>query len=91
MLGDFNFVVENAVRWADLESTVRAAAGSLLESIEYRETFRDQKKDGPSKKRLLLSVVLRSNNSTLTGQQAEEVCSSIVASCQSKHAAALVG
>ena len=91
VIRDLNFVVENAVRWADLESTVRAAGGPLLESIEYRETFRDEKRDGPNKKRLLLSVVLRSGDSTLTGRQAEEVCNSIVSSCQSKHAAALVG
>ncbi|MFT5300285.1 MAG: phenylalanyl-tRNA synthetase beta chain, partial [Mariniblastus sp.] len=88
---DFNFIVENAVRWAELESTVRSACGPLLESVEYRETFRNEEKDGPTKKRLLMSVVLRSSESTLTGQQAEEVCQSIVSSCESKHAAALLG
>lgn len=88
---DFNFIVENAVHWSDLESTVRAACGPLLESVEYRETFRDEKRDGPNKKRLLLSVVLRSDDSTLTGQQAEDVCKSIISSCESKHAAAIVG
>ncbi|MFT7633595.1 MAG: phenylalanyl-tRNA synthetase beta chain, partial [Mariniblastus sp.] len=67
------------------------ACGPLLESVEYRETFRNEEKDGPTKKRLLMSVVLRSSESTLTGQQAEEVCQSIVSSCESKHAAALLG
>ena len=88
---DFNFIVENAVKWSELESTVRSAAGELLESVEYRETFRDEKRDGAGKKRLLMSVVLRSSDSTLTGQQAEEVCSSIISSCESKHSASLVG
>ena len=88
---DFNFVVNEEVRWADLETTVNAACGDLLESIEYRETFRDEKKDGPNKKRLLLSVVLRSADSTLTGEEAEKVCKSIVSSCETKHAAALLG
>jgi phenylalanyl-tRNA synthetase beta chain len=88
---DFNFIVENAVKWSELESTVRSAAGDLLESVEYRETFRDEKRDGAGKKRLLMSVVLRSSDSTLTGQQAEEVCKSIVSSCESKHSASLVG
>ena len=87
---DFNFVVDDAVRWADLESTVRDSAGELLESVQYRETFRSEKKDGPGKKRLLLSVVMRSSEATLTGEQAEEVCSTIIANCQSKHAAALL-
>ncbi len=88
---DFNFIVDNAVRWAELESTIRTACGSLLETIQYRETFRNEEKDGADKKRLLLTVVLRSPESTLTGQQAEEVCSSIISSCQSKLSASLVG
>ena len=88
---DFNFIVENAIRWSDLESTVRTACGPLLESVQYRETFRDEKRDGPNKKRLLLSIVLRSEDSTLTGQEAEEICNSIIASCAAKHSAALVG
>lgn len=88
---DFNFIVNEEVRWADLEATVNTACGDLLESVEYRETFRDEKKDGPNKKRLLLSVVLRSADSTLTGEEAEKVCKSIVSDCESKHAAALLG
>lgn len=88
---DFNFIVDDVVRWSDLEATVRSACGPLLESVEYRETFRDESKDGPNRKRLLLSVVLRSGESTLTGQQAEEVCRSIISNCESNHAAALVG
>jgi phenylalanyl-tRNA synthetase beta chain len=88
---DFNFVVENSVHWADLESTVRESGGPLLESIVYRETFRDEKKDGASKKRLLLTIVLRSDEATLTGEQAESVCQSIIAGCKKDHSAALLG
>ena len=88
---DFNFIVDDTVHWAELESTVRSSGGPLLESVRYRETFRDENRDGPNKKRLLLSVVLRAADSTLTGEQAEEVCDSIVSECQLKHAAALVG
>ena len=88
---DFNFIVENAVHWADLESTVRNAAGPLLERVLYREEFRDEKRDGPTKKRLLLSVVLRSDKETLTGQQADEVSQRIINECGKNHSAALVG
>ena len=87
---DFNFIVENAVHWADLESTVRDAAGPLLEQVLYRETFRDEKRDGPTKKRLLLSVVLRSDKETLTGEQADEVSQRIIQQCDKNHSAALV-
>ncbi len=87
---DFNFVVEERVRWFDLESTVRRAGGALLESVGFKELFRDEKKDGPGMKRLLLSVVLRSSEQTLTGEQADAVCESIVRQCQSDHKAHLV-
>ena len=78
---DFNFVVDNAVRWSALETAVRQSAGDLLESVTYRETFRDENKDGPGKKRLLLSVTLRSSSGTLTGQQLDEVSQQIIANC----------
>ncbi|MEM7457152.1 MAG: phenylalanine--tRNA ligase subunit beta [Planctomycetota bacterium] len=87
---DFNFIVDNSVHWADLRETVTSAGGELLESIQYKETFRDEKKDGAGKKRLLLSVVLRSGEATLTGEQADAVCKSIVDACSSKHSASLV-
>ncbi len=87
---DFNFIVDTSVHWSDLESTVANAGGELLESVEYRETFRDEEKDGPLKKRLLLSVVLRSNDETLTGEQADQICQSIVEKCKSDLNASLV-
>ncbi|MCH2182667.1 MAG: phenylalanine--tRNA ligase subunit beta [Mariniblastus sp.] len=87
---DFNFVVDEGVRWSELESTVRQAAGELLENVEYRETFRDQEKDGDGKKRVLLSVTLRSPSETLTGEMADQVSRGIVSGCQEKLAAALL-
>ena len=87
---DFNFIVGNAVHWQDLESTVRVAGGELCEAINYRETFRDEKKDGAGKKRLLMSVTLRSETETLSGEQAEDVCQNIISACQRKHSAELV-
>lgn len=91
MSRDFNFIVENSVHWMDLENTVRRSGGQLLESIHYRETFRDPKKDGETKKRMLLSIVLRSLDSTLTGDQADEVCRQIIANCAQEHGAELLG
>jgi hypothetical protein len=59
-------------------------------TVNYCETFRDEKKDGAGKKRLLMSVVLRSSEATLTGDQADEVCQRIVDGCQQDHSASLV-
>lgn len=88
---DFNFIVENEVHWSDLENTVRTAGGSLIENVIYKETFRDAQKDGPTKKRLLLSVVLRSETETLTGEQAELISQAIIGNCARLHDAALSG
>ena len=87
---DFNFVMNNDVRWSQVEQTVRVSGGDLLESVRYLETFRDEKKDGPDKKRVLLSVTLRSPSETLTGEQAESVSQKIVDSCKKDHDAVLL-
>ena len=88
---DFNLIMDNEVRWSQIENTVRVSGGDLLESVTYRETFRDEKKDGPDKKRVLLSVTLRSPTETLTGEQAEAVSSKIVEDCKQQHSAVLLG
>jgi len=88
---DLNLIVDEAVRWATLESTVRQAAGKELESVAYRETYRDSQKDGPGKKRLIFSVTLRSADRTLTGDEADTIRQRIVAACTGQHGARLLG
>ncbi len=88
---DFNFVLENAVKWDAVEATVRKNGGDLLENVEYLETFRDENRDGKTKKRLLLTVTLRSADSTLTGEQADAVCKAIIDGCNKDHGATLLG
>ena len=63
---DLNFVVEEAVRWADVAATVRQHGGPDLESLEYRQTYRDPERLGAGKKSLLLTIALRSKEGTLT-------------------------
>ncbi len=87
---DLNFIVDSAVRWADIQQTVQAAGGRLLENVQYRETFVDAKRDGEGKKRVLLAVTIRSASTTLTGRQADEVCNAIIGSCDDKLGAKLV-
>ncbi|QDU94164.1 phenylalanine--tRNA ligase subunit beta [Lignipirellula cremea] len=88
---DLNFVVAESLRWSDLADTIRNSGGPLLESVDYREVYRDPKTDGADTKRILLSVRLRSPDRTLTSDDAEQARSSIIAACQQQHAAALVG
>lgn len=88
---DLNLIVDEAVRWADLEATVRSASGPHLELVKYQETYRDAKRDGEGKKRLLLTVTLRPAEKTLTSEEADQVRDTVVAACKAKHSAVLVG
>lgn len=76
---DMNFVVPESLTWAELAEAVEQSAGSLLESLHYKETYRDPQQDGPERKRLLFNVVLRAVDKTLTKEEAEEIRTRIVA------------
>src|SRR5690606_7897185 len=86
---DLNLVVDEAVRWADLAATVRAAAGEELEEVVYRDTYRDPQRLGPGKKSQLLSIQLRRGDGTLTSGEADAIRDRIVAACAKQHGAAL--
>lgn len=86
---DLNLVVDERVRWADLEATVTAAAGADLERVQYRDTYRDRERLGPGKKSQLLTVLFRRASGTLTGTEADQIRDQIVAACQKAHGAAI--
>jgi phenylalanyl-tRNA synthetase beta chain len=86
---DLNLVVDESVRWSDLSATVLAAAAPFAESLEFRDTFRDESRLGPGKKSLLFTLTLRSPDATLTGEQADEVVKRVIAAAAAKHAAQL--
>ena len=76
---DLNLVVDETVRWGDVERIVRNSGGALLENISFQETYRDVERLGPDKKSLLFSIQLRSTDGTLTNEQADAVRDQIVA------------
>ncbi len=76
---DLNLVVDEKVRWADIEKIVLSESGELLEGIAFQETYRDAKRLGADKKSLLFSIQLRSTEGTLTNEQADAVREQIVA------------
>ena len=77
---DLNVVFDEGVRWAEVEQIIRAEGGDLLESVAFQEVYRDAKRLGPGKKSLLLSLLLRSAEGTLTNEQADAVRDRMVAS-----------
>ncbi len=79
---DLNFDVPESVRWSELARIVRQNAGDHLEEIRYLETYRDKKRLGVGIKSLVLKVVFRKTNDTLTGEEADAARDQIVAACE---------
>lgn len=88
---DLNLIVDESVRWAALAETVQQSVGECLESLRYQEIYRDPKKDGAGKKRLLFSITLRSRHRTLTNEEADQIRQQVVAACHQTHGAVLLG
>ncbi len=86
---DFNLVVDENVPWQQIEAVVRLHANEWLENVDYREVFRNPQKDGTGKKRVLLSIQLRSRTATLSGPEVESVSEKVVAGCQAALGAVL--
>jgi phenylalanyl-tRNA synthetase beta chain len=70
---DLNFIVDESIRWSQLESVARSWIGTTLADIQYRETYRDPDRDGAGRKRLLLTVELQKFDATLSGDEADEL------------------
>ncbi len=90
MQRDLNFVVAESVAWAEMENVVRAAVGSELAGVTYRETYRDEKKDGPDRKRILLTVELQKHDATLSGKEADTLIGQVVGACEKELSASLL-
>ena len=77
---DLNFVLDDAVTWRELDAVVRGAAGPLLESIGFGNQFRG-KGIPEGKKSYLVTVIYRSPERTLTGEEVEAAQQSVIAAC----------
>lgn len=87
---DLNFIVDESVTWDALRATIAAAAGALCVGIEFREIYRDTKRDGAGKKRMLLTLTLQSQTETLRSEQADAVVQSVVEACRQQWQAQLL-
>lgn len=90
IMRDLNFVVDESVRWNTFRDVCQTAASELLQDVHYQETYRDTKKDGAGKKRLLLSLHFQSLDRTLTGDEVDADVARIIAACKTQCAAKLL-
>ena len=87
---DLNLIVDESLQWQSLSSSIQKAAGSLCINVVFLEIYRDPAKDGQGKKRILLSLHLRSSTQTLTGEQADEVVQNVLNACKEQFQAELL-
>ncbi len=58
--------------------------------MTYRETHRDEKKDGKNRKRVLMTVELQRHDSALSGEQADELVGKVIGECSKNLSAELL-
>jgi phenylalanyl-tRNA synthetase beta chain len=85
---DLNFVLDDAVTWQSLSSTMRATAGANLEEVKFVEQYRGQH-IAAGKKSYVASLVFRAADRTLTGEEVDAAVQNVVAACGEKLGAAL--
>ncbi|MGC4002168.1 MAG: phenylalanine--tRNA ligase subunit beta [Pirellulales bacterium] len=82
---DVNLIVDEAIRWEDVERTVLTHAGPQLERLTYLDTYRNPERLGAGKKSLLFSLLLRGQQETLTSAAADTVRDTVLAACNQAH------
>jgi phenylalanyl-tRNA synthetase beta chain len=76
---DLSIVVEERVRWAQVEAIVREARPAMFESLRYVTTFRDAERVGAGRKSLSLRVRFRAADRTLRSEEADAPITDLVA------------
>jgi phenylalanyl-tRNA synthetase beta chain len=78
---DINLVVAADVPWGRVQTTIRAAAGPLLDACRLVQVWEDAERLGANKKSFLVALRLRSDSGTLSGEEAARAIDAIVAAC----------
>jgi phenylalanyl-tRNA synthetase beta chain len=86
---DLAFAVPDAVPAGEVERTIRAAAGELLESVALFDVFRDADRLGEGVRSLAYRVRLQSHDRTLTDDDIASARTRIIKSVESKANATL--
>ncbi|NBW95712.1 MAG: phenylalanine--tRNA ligase subunit beta [Planctomycetia bacterium] len=78
---DVNLVVAADVPWAAIAAAIHAAAGPLLEQCRIAEVWQDAARLGAGRKSVVVTLRLRSDTGTLSGDDANGVVRAVVESC----------
>ena len=85
---DLAIVVPEAVAWADIEASARAAAGPGLQSLVLFDRYSGTGIE-PGFRSLAMGLILQEESRTLTDHDADGVVAAVVAALQRNHGAAI--
>ncbi len=86
---DVNLVVAESVPWSEVAAAIRGGAGGLLERLRLVQVWQDAERLGVGSKSLVVSLRLRSDSGTLSGDAAAAAVDNIVAECSRRTGATL--
>jgi len=78
---DVNLVVADTVPWADIAAAIQAAAGPVLEQCRIAQIWQDAERLGAGKKSVVVTLRLRSDQGTLSGDDANRVVHAVIEAC----------
>jgi phenylalanyl-tRNA synthetase beta chain len=87
---DLNLIVDEQLSWQILSTAIKQSAGPLCIGVAFKEIYRDTKKDGEGKKRVLLSLQLQSETETLTSKQADDAIQNVLSTCKERFNATIL-
>ncbi len=87
---DLAFLVPEAAAWADLEATLRRAAGPLLREVTLFDRYVGQGVE-PGFKSLAMGLILQDKSRTLTDRDVESVVAEAVSAMEREHHARIRG
>lgn len=86
---DINLVVDEAVSWGAIVAAVQSTGCQELDEIRLGQIWRDNNRLGEGKKSVVVSLRLRSSETTLSAEQANELVSRMINACEQQVGAML--
>lgn len=85
---DLAFIVPETVRWADVQATVKAAAGGFLRDLVLFDRYSGAGVESGFKS-LAMGLILQDESRTLTDRDVEQAVTEVVSALQAHHHAAI--
>jgi phenylalanyl-tRNA synthetase beta chain len=78
---DINLVMDDAIAWGSIATTILESAGPLLEQVRLVQVWKDAERLGAGKKSVVVALRLRSDTGTLSSDDANRAVQTIIDAC----------